>query len=216
MATRKKSRTTRRSATNRRPAANSPAVQAAARTKVREREAAATSRARDNYGGFNVGAAFFGWLVAVALGVLLTAIVSAAGGVVALTQLDATPVNEVAQSVDTIGIVSVIILLAIAALAYYAGGYVAGRMSRFDGGRQGFGVWAIGLIITLLLAAVGAGLGAEYNVLQQLNLPTIPVDGGSFATGGLIATLVIVLVSVLAAIGGGKAGEAYHRKVDAA
>ena len=100
------------------------------------------------------------------------------------------------------------------AIGYYAGGYVAGRMSRFDGGRQGLGVWLIGLVVTLVLAALGAIAGSEYNLLGQLNLPRIPIDEGSLAAGALIALAVVLLATVLAAVAGGKVGERYHRKVD--
>jgi hypothetical protein len=99
-------------------------------------------------------------------------------------------------------------------VAYYAGGYVAGRMSRFSGSRQGLGVWVIGLAVTLVLAAAGVVLGAEYNVLSSLNLPRIPVDEGSLTTGGLVALAAIVIGTLLAAIAGGKVGTRYHRKID--
>src|SRR4051812_5250640 len=42
-------------------------------------------RQRDRFGGFNWGAAFFGWLVAIGMGVVLTAIVAAAGAAIGLT-----------------------------------------------------------------------------------------------------------------------------------
>ncbi|MEA2387429.1 MAG: hypothetical protein QOG41_202, partial [Thermoleophilaceae bacterium] len=95
-------------------------------------------------------------------------------------------------------------------------GYVAGRMSRFDGGRQGFGAWLIGLVVTVLIGAAGAIFGSEYNVLQKLDLPRIPVDEGSLATGGAIALGAVLLGTLIAAILGGKAGQRYHRRVDRA
>lgn len=87
-------------------------------------------------------------------------------------------------------------------------------MSRFDGARQGVGVWVFGLAVTILLAVIGAIAGSEYNVLSQLNLPRIPIDEGALATGGLITLIAIVLGTLVAALLGGKAGERYHRKVD--
>jgi hypothetical protein len=51
-------------------------------------------------------------------------------------------------------------------------------------------------------------------VLSQLNLPRIPIDEGSLTTGGIIALVAVVLVTLLAAIAGGKVGERFHRKVD--
>ena len=168
-------------------------------------------RQREEYGGINWGAAFFGWLVAIGVAALLTAILSAAGAAIGLTQ---TSTSDASGNAGTVGIIGGIVLLAILGLAYYAGGYVAGRMSRFDGPRQGLATWVIGLIVTVVLAVAGVLLGAEYNVLSQLNLPRIPVDEGSLTTGGLVALAAIVLVTLLAAIAGGKQGTHYHRKID--
>ena len=168
-------------------------------------------RQRDEFGGINWGASFFGWVVAIGIGVLLTAIASAAGAAIGLTDADTAKANA-----DTIGIVGGAILIAIAVIAYYAGGYVAGRMSRFDGARQGFGVWMIGLLVTLAVAAAGAILGDQYNVFEQLNLPRIPVSTSDLTTGGAIALAAIVLGSLLGAVLGGKVGQRYHRRVDRA
>jgi hypothetical protein len=168
-------------------------------------------RQREEFGGLSWGSAFFGWLVAVGVAVLVLAILSAAGAAVGLTE---TSPGDAAGSAGTIGIVGGILLLAVLMLAYYAGGYVAGRMARFDGPRQGFAVWLLGLIVTVVLAVAGVLLGAEYNVLAGLNLPRIPVDEGSLTTGGLIALAAVVAGTLLAAVAGGKAGTHYHRKVD--
>jgi MFS family permease len=168
-------------------------------------------RQREEYGGLSWGSAFFGWLVAVGVAVLLIALLSAAGAAVGLTQ--ATP-DQAGDSAGTIGIVGGILMLAVLVVAYYAGGYVAGRMARFNGPRQGFAVWLLGLVVTIVLAVAGMLLGAEYNVLEGLNLPRIPVDEGSLTTGGLIALAAVVVGTLLAAVSGGKAGSHYHRKVD--
>ena len=170
-------------------------------------------RQHEEYGGFNWGAAFFGWLVAIGVTALLTALLSAAGAAIGLTEVSG---SEARSSADTLSIVGGILFVVVLAIGYFAGGYVAGRMSRFDGGRQGFGVWAIGLAITLILAAVGAIAGSEYNILGQLNLPRIPIDEGALATGAAIALAAVLIATVLAAIAGGKVGERYHRKVDEA
>jgi hypothetical protein len=124
---------------------------------------------RSRYGGIKWGAAFFGWLSANGLAVLLVALLSAAGVAIGLTQ-GVPSTDEAAQQADTIGVVGGIVLLVILFLAYLAGGYVAGRMARFDGTRQGLAVWVIGLLVVLALAALGLVFGAQINVLQQLNL----------------------------------------------
>ncbi len=170
-------------------------------------------RQRDEYGGFNFGAAFFGWLVAMGLGVLLIAIVSAAGAAIGLSELSG---GEAEGSADTISVAGGILLIAVLMVAWFAGGYVAGRLSRFDGARQGFGVWLFSILVTVALAVLGVVLGSEYNVLSQLNLPRLPIDEGDLTTGGLIALAAMLLTMFVAAIAGGKLGERYHRKVDRA
>ena len=170
---------------------------------------------RSRYGGIKWGAAFFGWLSANGLAVLLVALLSAAGVAIGLTQ-GVPSTDEAAQQADTIGVVGGIVLLVILFLAYLAGGYVAGRMARFDGTRQGVAVWVIGLLVVLALAALGLVFGAQFNVLQQLNLPRIPIDEGTATTGGLIALVAVLLVTLLGAVLGGKLGDHYHRKVDRA
>jgi hypothetical protein len=171
-------------------------------------------RQHESYGGIKWGAAFFGWLSANGLTVLLVAIAAAAGVALGLTEGVST--DDAADNAETLGVGGAIALLVILAIGYFAGGYVAGRMARFDGARQGVGVWIIGLLVTIALAVAGVVFGSEYNVLSQLNLPRIPVEEGEATTAGIIALVAVLLVTLLAAISGGKVGERYHRKVDRA
>jgi hypothetical protein len=122
--------------------------------------------------------------------------------------------SDARSNADTIGIVGGILLIAVLVIAYWCGGYVSGRMSRFDGGRQGLGTWVIGLLATIVLALAGWIFGSKYNIFEQLNLPRIPIDEGTLTTGAVIALVVALVVSLLAAMGGGKAGERYHWKID--
>ncbi len=170
---------------------------------------------RDRFGGIKWGAAFFGWLSANGLAVLLIALVSAAGVGLGLAQ-GVDSVGEATDQAAGIGLGGAIAALVVLFLAYLAGGYVAGRMARFDGVRQGLAVWLIGLLVVALLAVLGYVFGSQYNVLQQLNLPRIPVDEGTATTAG-IATLAAILVATLVgALLGGKLGTRYHRRVDRA
>ncbi len=70
------------------------------------------------------------------------------------------------------------------------------------------------LVLVIVLAAAGAILGNEYNVLEQLNLPRIPVEEGDLATGGAIALALALLTTLLGAILGGAKGRHYHDRVD--
>jgi hypothetical protein len=172
---------------------------------------AARARQRDEFGGINWGAAFFGWLVAVGLGAILIGLVAGAGAAIGLTQLSGTDAQNNAKEIGLGGGIALLIVLMI---AYYAGGYVAGRMSRFDGARQGAGAWLMGLLITIILGVLAAVAGDKYNVLSQLNLPRIPIGSETLTTGGIIATVAVLLGTLLAAITGGKVGERYHRRID--
>ena len=165
---------------------------------------------REEYGGFHFGAAFYGWLVATGLSALLTALISAAGAALALT----SGTKILSGNAPTIGILGAILLAVDLGISYYAGDYVSGRMTRFDGGRQGLGVWLIGAIMTFLLAATGIFFGSNYNLLQQLNIPHIPVSQGSLTTGGLLTLIAVAVITLLAAVAGGKMGERYHRIID--
>jgi hypothetical protein len=185
----------------------------ASATRGAARDAVTAQRAR--FGGIKWGAAFFGWLSANGLAVILIALLSAAGVAFGLAQ-NVDTADEAAQQAETIGIGGGIAVLVVLFLAYLAGGYVAGRMSRFDGARQGVAVWVIGLLVVLVLAVAGYLVGNEYNVFQQLNLPRIPIDEGTATTAGIITLVAILLVTLLGAVLGGKLGERFHRKVDRA
>ena len=187
-------------------------------TRVERRPAAPTAdtmhhvraRQREEYGGINWGAAFFGWLVAVGVAVLLTGLLAAAGAAIGLTE------SADGQPAETLSLGGAIALLAVLAIAYYCGGYVAGRMSRFDGAKQGIGAWVVGLLVTIGAAILAVIAGSEYNVVERANLPRLPIGDETLTTGGALATLAIVAGTLVFAALGGVAGARYHRKVDRA
>lgn len=166
-------------------------------------------RREQELGGFKIGAAFFGWLVAVGLMILLTGILAAIVAAFGAT-LDISPGQAEGMAV-AIGLGTGIALLLVNLLAYFGGGYVAGRLARYKGARQGLGVWLIGLVVTLVVAALGAIFGSQYNVFEQAQMPAIP-SGAS--AGGIIWLALLLLATLAAAMLGGKAGQRYHKKID--
>src|SRR3954454_21802409 len=168
---------------------------------------------RDRWGGADGTAIFFGWLSALGLAALLLAVVGAAGTRLGFAENVTT--GDATDNAGTIGIVGAVVIVVVLLLAYYCGGYVAGRMARFDGAHQGFRVWLLGLLVTIAAAVAGWIGGSQYNVFEQLNLPRIPVDEGSIATGAIITLVVVLVGTLLAAMAGGKAGDRYHARVDA-
>jgi hypothetical protein len=185
----------------------------ASATRGAARDAVAVQRSR--FGGIKWGAASFGWLSANGLAVLLIALLSAAGVALGLTQgLDSA--DDATARTDTIGLSGAIALLVVLFLAYLAGGYVAGRMARFNGLRQGVAVWLIGLLVVVALSVAGWLLGREYNVLESLDLPRIPIDEGTATTAGIVTLLAMVVVTLVGAALGGRLGTRYHRRIDRA
>ena len=178
------------------------------------RQPAPAGEARDKFGGVNIGASFFGWIVAIGIAFLLTGIVGAIGTAVGYSGNLSQSAAE--RQAGTIGIVSAIVLLVVLMIAYYAGGYVAGRMSRFDGGRQGFVVWLIGLLVTIAAAVLGTVFGSQYNILDRVSLPRLPVSLDQIGWGALITAVAVIVLTLLAAVMGGTVGHRYHDRVDRA
>jgi len=179
-----------------------------------------TSRAvvaeqRDRFGGMKFGACFFGWLTATGTAVILTALLAAIGAGVGLTR-DLNP-DQALATAQTVGLVGGIVLLAIILVAYLAGGYVAGRMARFNGVKQGVGVWLWAIIIAVVVAVLSLVAGSQFNILGSLNgFPRVPVNEGQMTTGGLLVAILVVVVALVGAILGGLAGMRFHRRVDSA
>jgi hypothetical protein len=168
------------------------------------------ARQRDRFGGIRWGSAFFGLLSAIGLASILLGIAAAAG-----VALNVSEIKDVANgNADTIGLGGAILLLAGLAIAWYCGGYVAARMARFDGARQGIGVWAWTVVLGACLAIAAVIGGSEYDVFKQLNLPNVAVGDASLTTGGVVTLAAAVVVTLLFAIFGGLAGDRYHRRVD--
>ncbi|WP_346958901.1 YrzE family protein [uncultured Arthrobacter sp.] len=176
------------------------------------------AREKEQFGGVKIGSAFFGWLAATGMAVLLTALVAAAGTAVGLATN--TNVNEAvnqASQNQSVGIAGIIALLVVLFVSYYCGGYVAGRMARFNGARQGLMVWIWALIAAIVVAILAMTAGQQFNVLANLNsFPRIPVNEGDLTATSMIAAVVVAVVALFGAMLGGLAGMRFHRKVDRA
>ncbi|MBT1001533.1 hypothetical protein KIH31_02860 [Paenarthrobacter sp. DKR-5] len=196
--------------------AHSPAPYAGDAAPVLDRETF-NARAKERFGGVKAGSAFFGWVTAMGMAVLLTALAAAAGMAVSLSTN--TSINQAAtgSNAGSVGITGAIVLAVILFVAYYCGGYVAGRMARFNGLRQGLAVWLWALVVAVLVAILGASLGSRFNVLANLNsFPRIPVNEGDVTTVGIVAIVIAAVVALVGAILGGLAGMRFHRRADRA
>lgn len=167
---------------------------------------------RERFGGSKLGAAFFGWLVAIGMTVLLTGVVALVVAAVG-RNLASVPFLADAATVGLTGMGTAVVVLAI---AYFFGGYVAGRLARFDGARNGLLAWLLGVIVAVLAGVAAAVVGASTNLAATIRLPAVPVDVTALTVSGAILLALTVIVTALTAALGGRLGERFHRRVDRA
>jgi hypothetical protein len=106
-------------------------------------------------------------------------------------------------------------------LSYFLGGYVAGRLVRFDGGRNGAATVAWGILLAVIFALFGfllAGLlpGSVFELLRALQ-SGIQSTFGDLITLGLVGAGIIVGALLLVLLGGllgGSLGNRYHTRID--
>ena len=176
------------------------------------------AREKEAYGGIKIFCAFFGWITATGMTVLLTALVAAAGAGVGLVS-SASDVAGAARdqgiSAEEIGWAGVVLVLVIVIVSNYSGGYVAGRMARFNGSRQGIAVFGWAVVAAIVVAVLGAIGGAKFDVLSNLNsFPRLPGSLSDLSLAAVVVLVGVVASSLVGAILGGTAGMHFHRKVD--
>jgi CBS domain containing-hemolysin-like protein len=164
--------------------------------------------ARQTFGGLDLPATLVGTLTALAVLILLGGLVGAAIGAVGYQ----TGVKGAAEEISIASLIGGLIVLFI---AFLVGGWAAGRMARYDGARNGLvtAVWAI--VLAAVLSALAALFGAQYDVFRNVELPQF-FSRDALTLGGIVSALVAIAVMLVAGLLGGKWGERYHRRVDAA
>lgn len=176
-----------------------------------------TEREVDRFGGIKFGSAFFGWLTALGALVALSAVAAAIGAATGLMSPDMidTAAEAAQQNLAGATIVGAIALAVVLFVAYFAGGYVAGRMARFSGAKQGFAVWLWAIVIAIVVALLTMLAGSEWDILANVDVfPRIPVTAETATLTGIVTAVGAALIALIAAMLGGMAGMNYHRRVD--
>jgi hypothetical protein len=174
-------------------------------------------RLRDMYGGVDWLASFLGLVFAVVLGALFSGIAG-----LALVPFGIPPDLSDGQ-IGASAITGLALLGVLIFLTYFFGGYVAGRLARFDGGRNGAMVivWTFILVLILALAAViFSGFlpdGVEGRIANMVDgvLSTARNLAGA-GLAGIVIGLAAVLIALIGGFLGGRLGSRYHTEIDRA
>jgi len=161
---------------------------------------------RQRFGGFDAGASIAGALTALGVTVLLGGLLGGIGTVG--YQLD---LERGTDELSAAGLIGGLVTLVV---AFLIGGWVAGRIARYDGGRNGLmtAVWFI--FAAAVLAVLGGWLGDRYDVFADLEVPQWFSDNATTATA-IISGLIAALVMLAAGFIGGTIGSRYHARADA-
>ncbi len=174
-------------------------------------------RLRDMYGGVDWLASFLGFVFTLVIG----AIFSAVAGLVLVPfgfPPDLTGGQFGASIITGLALFGVLIFI-----TYFFGGYVAGRLARFDGGRNGAMVLVWSFIVVLILALVAlifsgflpaeidAGVG---NVASGVASTATDLAGAGVA--GIVTGVAALLLALLGGFLGGRLGSRYHTEIDRA
>jgi uncharacterized membrane protein len=166
---------------------------------------------RDRFGGFDFPATLAGLFSGIGVLVVLGGIFAAAGNFGYLQTENITAVDEVTEEVALGGVIAGLVTLFV---AFLVGGWVAGRVSRYDGNLNGLiaGAWFV--LLAAIFGALGAWAETEWDVFAEVDLPAwFSFEDYTVATVAT-AALGIALVLVAGWLGG-LLGERYHRKADA-
>lgn len=163
------------------------------------------AEARRRFGGLDWGASVGGLLAAVGTLVLLGGLAGAAGSIG----------YRYGTSDEDLSIGGFIAGLVVLLLAFFVGGWVAGRVARYDGGRNGVMAVVLFLVLAAGLAELGAWLGDTYNLFSSR--PDLPdwFSGQDLGLAALATAAIAALVALVAGWLGGIVGARYHKRADA-
>jgi hypothetical protein len=172
---------------------------------------------RDIYGGVDWLASFVGFVFTL----LLSGLLGLGATLFLLMPLDLQSSLEGGQLTST-SITGFSVIAAVGFFAFLFGGYVSGRMGRYDGGRNGAMVLLWTVLITALLLVLSGVLGQTISgtpmgsfVGDVLGFGDAAVDLlAGLGIPGAVVSGVIALVALVGGMVGGRLGSRYHREID--
>jgi len=172
------------------------------------------SGVRDRYGNGDLVASIVGMLAGFGTLVFLSALI-AAGAAGMDYQLNM--INE-EGTLDEASVVGLIVAAAVVFFSFMVGGFAAGRIARYNGGLNGMGAGLWMILLVAVFAGLGAWIGTEYNAFNRVDLPNwfAQIDVDELTATVIVASAVLVAATLLGGYLGGRLGEIYHTRVDAA
>lgn len=172
-----------------------------------------SQEARSRFGGMDIPAVLAGTLAALGFAAFLSAVVAS------VTTIGYTTGPAAGE---TLGWGALTAGLVVLVLSLFFGGWVAGRMARYDGGRNGFLVGVLFVVLTAALGALATVVGSTTGATAQVSAPSVVLPtwftdsavpiGVTATISALVALAVVLMMSTL----GGLYGTRWHKKVDAA
>jgi hypothetical protein len=172
------------------------------------------SEVYERYGKPDFLASVVGMFAGLGVLVFLGALIAAgAGGI----DYQLNILNE-QGALDEASAIGLVVATLVVFASFIVGGFAAGRMSRYNGGLNGFGAGLWLILFVAVFAALGAWVGTEYNAFTQLDLPNwfAQIDVDDLTAFAAIASAALVAATLLGGYVGGRLGETYHTRVDAA
>jgi hypothetical protein len=173
-------------------------------------------RLRDMYGGVDWLASFLGFIFALVAGSLFSLV---AGLVLAPLGVS---VDLAGAEIGPAAITGLVLVAILVLLTYFFGGYVAGRLARFDGGRNGAMLLLWTGVTVLVLALINAvlsgflpeGISEDIDNLIQNNLLSTVGGLSGLGIAGVLIFVGALLVALLGGFLGGRLGSRYHAEID--
>jgi hypothetical protein len=165
--------------------------------------------ARDaGYGSTSFPSILAGTLVAFGTVAVALAVAGAVGNQVGLTT-DGISTREWRNA----GIAAVAAATVVLFVAFFFGGYTAGRMGRRAGLRNGLGVFVLAALVIAVVAGLASWLGDPTSVRQNLADNGVPINANTWSDIGVGAAIAWGVAMLLGSILGGIKGERWHGRL---
>lgn len=113
----------------------------------------------------------------------------------------------------TAGIAGAAVAAGVLFLAFFFGGYTAGRMSRRAGTKHGLLVFLLTAVVAAAIAGLAAWLGDTSEVTSALDDNGVPRDANTWSDIGIGAAIAAGVAVLLGSVLGGSRGDRWHGRL---